>query len=287
MERPPRGYGRRDAPLAHNFDYEGSFDISTSTKTGTMLTMMRTSKASNDPQTIEVNRKNSSFAEDIGPLLCYDSLVQKMNTKTDFFMTNHCLHVDEIDAIKVFWMPIFGAFKEAWNAEDTVSTIDVAEALELIYDTTNEDVIPDFNGTDMHAALTHPLSTVTDTEVFGDYSLTADARLEHNTFQDATFFDAMQYFSNSGKIKKVIGRLQSITLTASRPHKRVNLNKFVPKSVRRANEYLYFGSLIFVPPADNKMQIVMDGEETAGAHVYFKNHTRYNEWNLDFDQARM
>ena len=245
-ERVPRGYNRRDKPLPHEMHYRFQLDLATAAKRATMLTMMRTTKGSNDPATIEVNPRNSNFAVDAGSVICYDSIVQKLTMSLDFTLSEHAIDTDGIKALGLYYFTIAGAWEDSWTpADEGVTTNTIADLLEITSEaTTNDDVTPTFNGNDLSATSTHPLSTVTMSEAFGDLNLSGANNIEGITFDQDQIYDAKQYYTNGGKLNTLMGHIHKVVLTENRPHKHVMISKFVPRKVRYGNPHLYFGTCL-------------------------------------------
>ncbi len=273
--------------LPHRFYDQCAFDLqAVGINNARSLAWIRTSKDSVDPKTIEVNKKNTSFAQDAGACVCYDSRMSNFSAKLDFHLTNWFLHVDDLDAMYVYVILIAGAFKEAWSAADVLTGTDCATILELTYDATKMDVVPDTNGTDQNSASVHPFSTVTMAEAYTDYDLTTDNKQEFSTFSLETLRKAIMYYSNNGKLKKCVKRIYRLKLTRKTPHIVLTI-KNIPREVRVGNEYTYYGAMVHVPTAVESDQLVLDGEETSGSHIMMKSYVRYWEHNREFDTARM
>ncbi len=288
-ERPPPGYNIRDKPLAHKFAYKFGLGVNVVNATSAMMTFLRTSKNSVDPKTIEVNNRNTSFAKDAGPLICFDSIVQMISISLAVTMTKACIVTDKLEAVKVYHQNIHGAFEDAWTPADEISTTTIADILNVTSDTVNEDVTPEFQGTTLPAEEDHPLSTVTAAEVFGDYNLTTNAQMENTEkFDIDEYFDALQFYTNGGKLKSLTGPLQSFVLTRNHTIQRIFQQKFTPKSVRFGNPHMFFAKRITTPVYNSVQQLTSNADApTAIAEVMVTCNVRFNEWNPDFDQARM
>lgn len=285
-ERPPPGYNKRDKPLPHDFFYKYNLSIQTGTNR-MMETYMHTSKLTAAPSTIEVNPRNAAFANETGALVGFDSIIQIIDIITDISLTKQAVVTDKFHAIKFFWQNIHGAFEDAWTPTDEKTGFSTATILELISDTTNEDVIPDFL-TDLLTEQDQPLSTIHDTETFAHYGLTTDAKLEGVPWDLDLWFDAMQFFTNAGKLKTLAGRVNSATVTTNKPYMRIRERRFVPKSVRFGNPHMFFGRRYYAPVPTDKYSIQSDADSSAGlGTLNVTTKIRYNEWNPDFNQSRM
>jgi len=287
-ERPPRGYDRDDFSLPHRFQYSFGLDYGNQSNNDTMLTYMRTTKDSVNPETIEVNPKNTNFQVDAGPVVCYDSLVNQIMIRKMFTFTKHAHVTDTIPQIRIQTMKIIGAHEDSWTPADELTSIDTATLLSLVDDPTKEDVTPSFSGTKLGNAGTQPLSDVTEAEVFGDYNLTTNATLESIAGSINNIFKAEHYYTNAGKLKSLHRPVQTFTLSQNKRYHKTYEKRFVPSRVRRAIESLYFGELIHMS-IDSMFQSGHDPAHvaTAGNHIWCTTLVQFNEWNKKFEQARM
>lgn len=276
-----------DKPLPHELRYSYQLDGKTATKSATMMTFMKTTKDSVNPDTIEVNPLNAAFAIDGGAVVCFDSLVQRMMMNMDITLTNFATQTDQVSALKVDYMPIAFAFEDSLTPVDVLSTNTVADILELTSDATLEDIIPTFNNVDLVGAINHPLSSVTtpNAEVLTDWGLTTNTLHEAITWDKDLMFDAFQYYTNGRKLSSIVGKMRSVVLTKDRPHAKIFWNRSIPKSVKRGNPFMFFGMLTTLEIDGD--QLMNSTELTAGGHVQLRTHIRFNEWNQLFNQSRM
>ncbi len=287
-ERPPRGYDRDDFSLPHRFLYTFGLDFGDQTKNSTMLTYLRTSKDAVNPETIEVHPKNTNFAVDGGPVVCYDSIVNQIMINKKFVFTKHAHVTDQIPKIPVQTMKIIGSREDSWTPADELTTNDVATILLLTDDVTKEDVTPTFSGVDLGNAGNQPLSTVTMPEVFGDYNLTTNAVLESVAFDVNQVFRAEHYYTNGGKVKSLHRPVKSFTLSQNKRYHNEYEKRFVPQRVRRAVESLIFSEVVHVAiDADGRSAHDVAHVATAGNHVWCFTEVQFNEWNKKFEQARV
>jgi len=287
-ERPPKGYNQDDFPLPHRMFYGFALDFSSATKNETMLTYLRTSKDSVDPETIEVHRKNTNFAVDGGPVICYDSIVNKMLITKRFVFTKHAHVTDQIPRIHISTMKIMGAHEDSWTPADELTTTDTASILQVTDDATKEDVTPTFNGTKLNNANNQPLSTVTMPEAFGDYNLTTSAVLEGVANNFALIRNAEHFYTNGGKLKTLHKNIKSINLSQNKRFHNVFESKFLPSIVRTGIESLFFGEAIEMPNGNQTNSFHDPAHNpTAGNHIYVAVDVIFNEWNKKFEQSRM
>ncbi len=289
-ERPPRGYNRRDKPLPHVFRYDVELSLLSTEEQATMFMYMGTSKLTADPKTIEVNPRNALFAQETGPLICYDSMVQMATIITTFSMTSHMKVTDQLDIVKIYHQNIHGAFEDSWTPTDDKTGTKVAHILDVWEDATNEDVIPLYNNVDLVTEEDFPVSTVNDTQTFSHLSLTTDLKMEGINTDIPEWFDALQFYTIAGKLKTLAGPMRTLVLTKNRPTVTIVERKFIPKNVQYGNPFLYFGKRIKMPATTEFEQILSRNDiptSTTKGHVNVTSLIRYNEWNPDFDQTRM
>lgn len=286
--RPPKGYRDEEHPLRHDFNYYGSLsaDNTLAAQGGTICTLIRGgTDIDATPNTIETNPYHSSFEVEGGPFCAMHSIIPRMTIALSLSLTKGAWSTDKVMAINVYWMAIYGAFGEDWDAVDQKSTDTASAILEMTKDATNEDMVPLVNGTDLSNAGTQPLSTGTMDEVAADYNLTTDDKLEGVTFDLDKYFDCMSYYTNQGIVRKLSGKMHKVTITNQRPFRSIFMNKFLPPGVKRINPYTYLGILIHVPVAGTRGQLIDANTSTAVQHVNFNLTCRYNEWNTEYESA--
>ncbi len=286
LERPPRGYNRRDKPLPHDLIYDFFLGADASSKNACAVQLLGTSKISNDPKSIEVNPLNSAFAVDPGALICYDSIVEKMSILTTIGLTQAALNTDNLHHASIWHQNIFGVFEDTWDAKDEKTSATIKAILQLTVNTTDEDVRPNYDATDLGSTL-HPLSTVTATETFSTRGLTGSAAMENVPFDIEEYKDMIHYGTNGPKLRSLTGKLKKITLTRQKPVVTIFERKFVPKAVKYGRRYMAFIKRIIFPVIGNDYQSIDPSAVLTPAGVYVNMKIRFNEWNPDFDQARM
>ncbi len=290
-ERPPPGYDKRDKPLPHDFVYRVPLIASSQFGNKFMATFIRTSTDTGDPKTIEVNPRNTSFAVDKGPCICFDSIVQFMTISTDIILTESFVYTEKLSALAIYHYNIHGSFEDSWTPADEKTTTTIAQLLHITSDTTKEDVVPETAGADLGTFQNHPLSTVTMAEAFGDYDLGTNLIPENTTDDQASIDelrDALQYYTNGGKLKTLMGKINRTILTNNRLSTHTFEKRFTPRSARFGNPHTFFGRQYIVPPFNDVDNIFPVDATLSGASVCGVNiRVRYNEWNPDFDQARM
>ncbi len=290
-ERPPPGYNKRDKPLHHSFYYSIGLRADSSQLNKSMMTFLRTTLDSVDPATINVNPRNSAFAVETSPTICFDSIIQMMTITQSIFLSEAAIATDKINQFAFYDWNIHGAFEDSWTPADEKTTTTIAQLLHVTSDTTKEDVVPEVNGVKITGKDQPVSNKVFPTEAFGDYNLTTN-KVPEGTTDDFDMideiFDAKQYYTNGGKLNSLMGKINKTILTN---HKRQSLRfekRFTPKNVRFGNPHLFFGRQLYLPKVDEKGQLMIQGGTVGAApQVGIKTNVRFNEWNPDFDQSRM
>lgn len=251
-------------------------------------TIIRSSKDSVDPDTIEVHRKNASFAKDGGAVCCYDSIIKFVEIITTYLMDFGATQTSKIPAVEVTELDIFGHHKQTWEADDPLSGSTPQTDLEVTKDDTKEDVVPTPTGTNMLDTGTQPLSTITMTEAFGDYNLTTDADLEAVNQVLSAYENTLLYKHNAEKLKSMTMRHKPILLTPTRPLYRKYEIRKVPAPCQFIDDYVFYGTHITAIDKGNKNNPLNPNIATTSiSHIYVIKQYKYFEFNPWFDQRRM
>ncbi len=279
---PPRGYKQNEYPLPHNFSYFFQLNAEDTSKDATICTFFRTSESAINADAVQVNPRNAAFVEDTGPLIFNGSIIPRLMVRFSAIMTKGAIETDKLQQINIKYMPLYTAFLPSLDAEDEKTATSVEDTVKLTHATNNKDTHPLFVGK-LTTSGNQPLSTVPETEVFGDYGLTTNATMEAVAFLEEEFFDTMQYKTNSGMLKKVVGQFKTQRLTQERGFTFFS-NNFTKPMVKRGNPYTFCGMLFVVPAASEMTQLFPIGASTTIPHVVFKVSVRFDEWNPNFDQ---
>ncbi len=288
--RPPKGYNMTEYPLPHNFDYLFSLQAEDETKNSTIVTLLRSiGESPIAADSIEVNPKHASFGEETGPSCQLDSIIPRMMVNFHIKLSKGAIETDKVKSLRVNWMPIYFAFADTFEAKDDKTDVEVEDILEMSHNTSLQFADPLYGGVDLdNTAATgdgsQPLSTKNYAETYGEYGLTTDAKLESVAFDEELFFDARQYYQNSGMLNKVCGRWHSVNLHTNWIYNHFSTNLTFP-SVKRINPYTFCGILFHVPQVGSPNQYPLAGDTTAIPHVDIGMKIRYNEWNNHYDQT--
>ncbi len=283
---PPRGYRSAEFPQPHAFGYDFSLSAEDETKNSTICTLLRTSQAQAAVENIEVNPKHTSFSIDPGPLISLESIVPRMKLSIKAHLTKGAIETDAMRFLRFTWFPIYGAFKNTWDATDEDSSQAITDVLELQYDTTNKDVYPLFANVDLTGVGTvvQPLSTVIGSEAFGDYGLTTDTVLESVAWSPYYLTNGLNFHTNREMLKKTVGNIQNVTVTRDRPYMYYS-NNFTNPRVKRGLDYTFCGLLFHLEQGGSMHQLFGLADTTAIDHLRIQVRCRYDEWNPQFDQT--
>ncbi len=286
FKKVPKGYRRNEHPLPHEFDYNFTLKPLTTLKQHTMVTFLRTSEQYTGIEAVEVNPSHANFAEETGPGIANGSIIPKLSIDVKVTGSQALWADNEFGKINCHFMPIYIAFLDTLEAQDTKTDVQVEDILELSHATGTHATSPLYDGNDLTGiASPHPLNTVLRAEVFGDYGLTASDTLEHVNFDLNVFFDALSYYSNASMLRKTTGKMKTFSLSRDRTYHQFS-NNFTFPMVKRGNSYTFCGALCWVDkPGDRGSYGASTDYLSTADEIHWRIHTRYDEWNPDFDQT--
>jgi hypothetical protein len=234
------------------------------------------------PSAYSANPENASFAEVAMPNCYAESRVDAIATEFTFSLTKEALETDKLHVVRLAYMPIFPAFKEDYVALDELSTNETQDILRLQTESTDRQGYPLWLGGSQKMDARFNNSAVLDANVPG---LTTNQGIEAVDFNFNTYYDCLQYMTNSGKLKGIQGGLKWITLTKDKPM--IKLKISLRSKSKRMNPYTFFGLLTTVPASDNQMQTTVGADVTNINHVSVSVSVRFNEWNQDFNMKKV
>lgn len=224
--------------------------------------------------------EHANFAEVDDSNCCAESKVFRANTYIRVSMTPACIGTDNLQAVRFGVMQIGGAFED-FDAKDELTSATVGSVLELTKETTDRQTYPIYTGTDVNAKYTGSNDVGTDGM---DFALTTDSKLEMVAFDVDLFYDALNYYTISEKLKKVQSGLRWFTLTQDNPTRVI---KFRQTSKTKAiNPYTFLGHLLVFPTSGTKYQIPSASDTSSINHLTVSVRTRYLEWNDNFNHER-
>lgn len=228
-----------------------------------------------DPNSKYTNPESASFSQ-TNEANCYpDSRVNYAQVNIELALSKAARETDKVKVMKVLVLPIHTAFIENLTATNEVTSEEVEDILELSHETTDRQTYPTFTGTDLA----------------GDYvdlgtnqaGLTTNTNIEAVAFDVEKLYDALQFYTNAGKIRSSIGSLRWLNVSDNR---NIRLKIRARSKNKRMNPYNFFGVLILVARENTKQSTHTGGELTAIDHIHVKINSRYNEWNENFNFMR-
>ncbi len=308
--RPPKGFEAEKYPLRHRLIHNFGLSLGSENKNTALIPIVMSSKDTpNALSTVIVNPHNTAYVEDAGPLCRDMSIIDRMSITLRFSMTTHCTpaHLssgtagpnfddgvytgDDVNAIRFLWRPIFNVYPEKLDAADDDTANTVAAILGLTKDATQEDIVP-LTTTKLNAVgpgnLSLPISTVHDTQVFGDYNMTTNMGMEDHVFDESLLQSALRRFTNKGALRSCLGRTRHVTLTRDRnPFKIFHINKFVPRAIRRIQPFGFFAIQVHLLLDSDHDQFSFATDKSSSVnHLGISMTTHYHEWNFEFIQDR-
>lgn len=283
----PKGYRMEEYPLPHDFKYYAKFGLESAVANfATIFPILKYTDEAGSVETIEVNPRNTNFAEEGGALINPGSIVPRISIKMDAFI-NETAIAEGVRRCKFFWMPIYTAFVEPMEAYDEKTSTTIESILKLQTDNTTQKTSPLYNGVDLKGGDDYPLSLVNATETFTTAKLTTDLNLEGVAWTDTdqdTFWDAKNYYTNKSMLNKVTGKMQLGQMT-DRFDYHYYSNNFAHPTVKRANPFMFCGIFLWFPQSGSEYQNILSSEITDIPHVDFRLRIKFDEWNPQFDQT--
>lgn len=289
MPRQPQGLVAEKHPLKHKFRYSFGLNASIANANTAFIPLIKNYKSVTDPGTTKVNPHNSNVDLETGAVCAPMSIIQNLTLSMSFnALTAQTL--DELKMVKFWWMPIFGSFPEKWDADDDSGGGTVAAMLQITKDATEEDLTPITTNKLKVLGISdvlHPVSTVNLAETFTILNMTTDLVMEDCPFDATAFFNLMQYGTNKGALKSVVGKIRhgQVGYGTGPQTKSYFIKKFVPRAVRRIVPYSFFGIMIHLPLISEHGQTYSEDISlgTTLNHIGIKVHVNYDEWHEEHD----
>ncbi len=279
---PPKGYRNDEYPLPHNGGFSFGLSSENVARDSTIIRFFGMNEQFINPEAVHVNPGNALFAEEGGSAICRGSIIPRLNLTFHINMTKGAIETDKMRAIKVQFMPIYTAFLDSLDAIDEKTGEDIESIIEMQHDVTDKCAFPLYSGTKLQNTAPIVMNSRAFTEVFGVVGLTTNNTPESVAFDSEKFYDALQYYSNAGKMKAHIGRMRTVVVTRDRPFQ-YHSNNFTFPTVKRGNPYMFCGMLYHVPAGIDQFYTAGDTTDIDAVHI--KGRYRYDEWNTAFEQA--
>ncbi len=264
-------------PRVHNERLRWGYTLESATANNyTIMPICMYDEGQGSPSAQETNPENALFTTTDSPAVFPDSTVEQIYASFRMDLSKLALETDKIHALRYCYMPIMMNFKEDYTAIDELSQLETQDILNLETESTDRQGFPLWNDIDMPVVTA--AFNILDVTVPG---LDTTQAIEGVAFDPASHYNTLQFLTISGKYKTLQGGLKWRTLTKDHPTEEIRF-KFTNKT-KRANEFMFAGMLIGVPPVDDFNQIPIAAETTNVTHVHCTLKYRYNEWNQDFN----
>ncbi len=267
--------GKLHYPQPHNPSMAFAFELDDATIDSTIIPILMYDEAQGNPEDLEVNPRNAAFAVTTKPNCYVNSRVDSINAMLKFALATQVLD-DNITAVRIAYMVIKISFDDA-IAIDELSSTEVQDVLEIQRESTDRQTFPLYTGAKILEKYTN--SALLHADVPG---LTASQKIEAVAFDPLAFYNALHYMTIANKLKTCQRGLKWITLTPNRPT--VNVKIHIDNKVKAMNEYSAYMVLVHVPSVPSAFQIPITDDITAASpYVTVDWHSRWNEWNEDFN----
>lgn len=261
-------------PQKHKLGYNFTLSAKTANKQGTLVPIIRQDEALGDPSAKYTNPKNPNFLQ-TSLANCYpESRINSCRANLEIKLRPVVYATDNVNVLKVGVFGIVTSFLENLTPVDEVSQDSVEAICQLTHETTDKQVYPIYNGTDLAGDLTSVGDTL---------GLTTDDKLEGVDFDLDQIYDAWQYYSNKGVFKKSFSKIKWVYVSRDRI---VRMSIRLKSKAKRMNEYTSFHVGVIVPAADTIQQPVFSTDLSASDHIDVTLTSRYNEWNDFFNPMR-
>lgn len=274
-----RGITQYTRPHKGDQDFEMSMEVAN--QDATYIQIIRSDEGLGAPDGYNSNPQHPSFALANEPNCYVASKVRNIKHQITFNMTKGALETDKIHAMRVGFMIVNTAFLESLNPVDEVSGTSIEDILKITHETTDRQVYPDWNGTDLVAKY----SGSSDERTNAATGLTTDNKKEGVAFSENSYYNMIQYGTLHGKLKSMTSGIKWLTLTRHNPIRKINIH--IKDGAKRMNPYTSLMCLVLCPQVDTAQQIPASADTTAISHVAVSSKYRYEEENENFDHARV
>lgn len=252
-----------------------SADSTLNAKQATIVPIAMQDEGKGDPTSLYTNPESASFAEVNEPNCYPDSKINFAKINVELGISKQAYSTDSIEVLKVMVFPIFTSFLENLTALNDVTSEEVEDILELQHETTDRQTYPLWNGTKLNGDFVETGSNVP--------GLTTNTNIEGVNIDVNKIYDALQFYTNGGKIRKSIGKIKWLNVSRKR---NLRLSFRIKSKTKRMNPYTFLGLAVVLPAEDDYNQVMKNGDMTAIDHLHVKVSARYNEWNENFNAMR-
>lgn len=263
-------------PLPHDIYNATSWNIDTGGVDATIVPIIKGDDAKT-PGSVYSNPEHASFAEYSGSNCSPESRINSIDLRVRVSRTSY----DSINTPMRFGlMLLHSAFPEDLDAKDELSTLTVKEIIEMQKESSDRQAYPLYNGTKCKEKFTGSATLNTD-----EPGLTTNQIIEQVDFDPDVYYDAIKYYTNSGKLRSCTTGLRWFTFVNLPSSSRV-IRFRITRDVKRINPYTQLSLLMFFPQSGTKYQIPVSGETANTDHFHAEVRARYYEWNDMFHHEK-
>ncbi len=266
----------------HFLQYGVAFELDDETINSTICPLAFYDEGMGAPTSLETHPENAAFVVVSDQANCFiNSRIDLVLAELRFELTTKFID-DNLTAIRGAFMVITTAFIDDYTAIDELSTLEIQDVLELQTEATDNQGGPLYVAAADLAESSASRAHLASTTPFLD----TDTGLEGVAFNPETYYNMLQFMTNSGKLKAVQNGLKWFLMDINHPVKTFKIH--IRPKVKRMNKFTYFGVLVHFPIAGDSRQIPAAGEITAATqYVVLVVRARYSEWNQDFNSRKV
>ncbi len=269
-------------PRPHDWSYNFAMPIeSAAVRATTICPIITYDEGLGAMSAYKSNPVNASFVEAATDHCFPTSRVNRIFCELKAQMSKIML-TDAVSEVRFATSIIHCAFDDG-EAEDEVSTLDLNEIIELTGETTDRQTYPLWNDIDLHdfksnAGLDMPAETP---------GLDTDLEIEATAFNLDDYYDCLHYYTNGAKLRTIMTPLKWHTIAKQKTSAQI-LHFSQQSNTKFLNPYTFLGLLIHVPQNIDKDQYGKPADTTVETSTLeFTFHTRYNEFNHEFNHSML
>lgn len=244
----------------------------------TCIPIIMNDEGKGDPSAYNAHVEHTSFAEANEPNCYPESRINKIFAKFMFSLNKASWVTDNEEMLRFCVIPIYIAFKESYIAIDEKSSDEIQDILNLQTEATDRQGFPLFNGVKISGDVLEVGANVP--------GLTTNTNLEAVDFDTEKLYDALQYYTNKGKLSSVIGKIKWMQV-GRRKATSMRFNIRLSPTVKRMNSYTLCAVIIHVPDSHKPQQYSTGTSFTTATVLNVSYHCRFNEWNENFDMTKV
>ncbi len=282
-ERAPKLMRQTWWPQPHTISGGVTFELDNAAIDSTIIPIAFYDEGLGAPSAIETNPENAAFVLVADQANCFvGSRINMINAELRFSLTSKFFD-DNLSGIRFATMPIFMAFINDYTAIDEVSGLEIQDTLHMQTETT------DRQGGPLYVAGTDLPEKVASLGLLGTNTpfLDTDTGIEGVAFNALNYYNALHFHTTKDKLKSVQGGLKWHVMSANRPFMKMKF--FIRPKVKAMNPFTYFGILVHAAVQGDTDQIGVITRDITAATQYLDCDWdfRYNEWNAEFNPAKI